>query len=176
MAAKHQDTLDCGYEVGVFATVHEAERAVRGLLDAGFTTEEITVVCSDEQKEKYFRAFEHQEPAGTMTPKAVLTGGAIGALLGGIPVLGAAVATGSVVLWVAGPAIASALGVAGGLVGAMSTRGFEKEIANYYQQAVLEGFILVAAQAKGPGPKQQLHRAATILAESGAKPIALPEG
>lgn len=176
MTVKHTTSADRGYEVGVFATVDEAERAVRELLTAGFTTDEITVVCSDEQKEKYFRAFEHQEPAGTFTPQAALAGGAIGALLGGIPVLGAAVATGSVVLWVAGPALASALGVAGGLVGAMSTRGLEKEIANYYQQAVLDGLILVAAQAIGPAAEQRLSQAATILAESGAKPLALPEG
>ena len=62
--------------------------------------------------------------------------------------IGVAIATGSVVLWVAGPAVAGALGVAGGLVGAMSTRGVEKEIANYYQQAVLAGSILVAAEEK----------------------------
>ena len=126
---KTKPRTEQSYEVGVFATVEEAENVVRSLLDAGYTTEEITVICSDDNKERYFRSFEHQEPAGTYTTKAVLTGGAIGALLGGIPVLGLAVATGSVVLWVAGPAIASALGVAGGLVGAMSTRGIEKEIA-----------------------------------------------
>lgn len=175
MANKLHST-DRDYEVGVFSTVDEAERAVRGLLDAGFTTEEITVVCSDEKKEQYFREFEHQDPAGSMTPKAVLAGGAIGALLGGIPVIGAAVATGSVVLWVAGPALASALGVAGGLVGAMSTRGLEKEIANYYQQAVLEGLILVAAQVKESDPSPRLQQAATILTAAGAKPISLPEG
>lgn len=174
--ANKQRSTNRDYEVGVFSTVDEAEQAVRGLLDAGFTTEEITVVCSDEKKEKYFRRFEHQDPAGSMTPKAVLAGGAIGALLGGIPVIGAAVATGSVVLWVAGPALAGALGVAGGLVGAMSTRGLEKEIANYYQQAVLDGLILVAAQVNGSDSSQRLQQAATILAAAGAKPISLPEG
>jgi hypothetical protein len=167
---------DRTFEVGVFATVDEAEGAVRKLLDAGFTVEEITVICSDDKKEQYFRAFEHQEPAGTFTPGAVLAGGAIGALLGGIPVIGAAVATGSLVLWVAGPAIASALGVAGGLVGAMSTRGFEKEIANYYQQAVLDGLILVAAHAEGAGHQPRLAKAADIFATAGAKPLSLPEG
>jgi hypothetical protein len=164
------------YEVGVFTTVDEAENAVRRLLAAGFTTEEITVICSDEKKESYFRSFEHQEPAGTFTTKAVITGGAIGALMGGIPVLGLAVATGSVVLWVAGPAIASALGVAGGLVGAMSTRGIEKEIANYYQQAVVQGRILVAAQPEQPDQAPRLAEAARIFADVGTRPMELPEG
>jgi phosphoheptose isomerase len=91
-------------------------------------------------------------------------------------VMGAAIATGSVVLWVAGPAAATALGVAGGLVGALSTRGLEKEIANYYQQAVLEGLILVAIEAQGEDREQRLSQAADIFAAAGAKPIRLPEG
>jgi hypothetical protein len=159
-------------EAGIFATVEQAEAAVRQLLQAGFDKEHITVVCSDEKKEQYFREFEHQEPAGTFTPQAALTGMAVGALLGGIPVIGAAMATGSVLLWVAGPAAAGALGVAGGLVGAMSTRGVEKEVANYYQQAVAEGAILVAAEASGANTSQ----AAGIFCELGAKPLPLREG
>jgi hypothetical protein len=163
-------------EVGIFADVEQAESAVRQLLQAGFDKEHITVVCSDENKERYFREFEHQEPAGTFTPQAALTGMAVGALLGGIPVIGAAVATGSVLLWVAGPAAAGALGVAGGLVGAMSTRGVEKEVANYYQQAVADGAILVAAEASGVNKSQSPARAADIFRELGAKPLPLPEG
>jgi hypothetical protein len=167
---------DRNVEVGIFANVEQAESAVRKLLQAGFDKEHITVVCSDESKEQYFREFEHQEPAGTFTPQAALTGMAVGALLGGIPVIGAAVATGSVLLWVAGPAAAGALGVAGGLIGAMSTRGIEKEVANYYQQAVVDGAILVAAEASGANDSQSLAQAATIFRELGAKPLPLPEG
>ena len=81
---------------------------MRRLLEAGFDKNHITVVCSDDSKEQYFREFEHQEPAGTFTPQAALAGAAVGALLGGLPVIGAAVATGSVLLWVAGPAAAGA--------------------------------------------------------------------
>jgi hypothetical protein len=164
------------YEVGVFGAVDEAELAIRRLLDADFTIEQITVICSDESKEQYFREFEHQEPAGAFTPKAALTGAAIGALLGGIPVIGAAIATGSIVLWVAGPAAASALGVAGGLVGAMSTRGLEKEIANYYQQAVLDGRILVAVETQDTNAPERLAKAASIFTSAGAKPFGLREG
>src|SRR5512145_1958916 len=55
---------------GVFPTLPGAEQAVRGLLAAGFSKEQITVICSDETKEKYFREFEHQESAGSNTPAA----------------------------------------------------------------------------------------------------------
>jgi hypothetical protein len=161
-------------EVGVFTTVEDARRAVNGLLGAGFSTDNITVVCSDETKERYFREFEHQEPAGTYTPTATIAGGTIGALLGGAAVVASAAATGSLALWAAGPITAWAGGVAGGLVGAMMTRGVEKELANFYQQAVIEGQILVAAEPDDSGPG--LSTAARILADAGAKPLTLPEG
>ena len=78
--------------------------------------------------------------------------------------------------WAAGPITAWAGGVAGGLVGAMMTRGVEKEIANFYQQAVVDGQILVAADDNRPDNERSLARAARVLAESGAKPLPLPEG
>ena len=169
----HQDAT---FEVGVFSTVDEARRAVNELLKAGFSKEQITVVCSDETKERYFREFEHQDPAGTHTPTAAIVGGTIGAALGGLTVVASAVATGSLALWAAGPITAWAGGVAGGLVGAMMTRGVEKELANYYQQAIVDGQILVAAEDHEADNRASLSRAAQVLAAAGAKPVALPEG
>src|SRR3954467_131177 len=101
-------------EAGIFDTVDAARRAVHGLHQAGFTNEHITVVCSDETKERYFSEFEHQDPAGTYTPAATIAGGTIGALLGGLTVVVSAIATGGVALWAAGPITAWAGGVAGG--------------------------------------------------------------
>ena len=113
------------------------ERPCRDCLKPAFPREQITVVCSDETKERYFSEFEHQHPAGTYTPTATIAGGTIGALLGGLTVVASAIATGGLALWAAGPITAWAGGVAGGLVGAMMTRGVEKELANFYQQAVV---------------------------------------
>lgn len=163
-------------EVGVFDTVDDARRAVQRLLESGFSKDQITVVCSDETKERYFSEFEHQHPAGTYTTTATIAGGTIGALLGGLSVVASAIATGSLALWAAGPISAWAGGVAGGLVGAMMTRGVEKELANFYQQAVVEGQILVAAEDHDSKAAGMLAKAAQILAESGAKPLPLREG
>jgi hypothetical protein len=63
----------------------------------------------------------------------------------------------------------------------MMTRGVEKELANYYQQAVVQGEILVAAEAPQAGggdlgPQPSLEAAARILSNAGAKPLELPEG
>lgn len=163
-------------EVGIFGSVADARRAVRELLAAGFVQDQITVVCSDETKERYFSEFEHQHPAGTYAPAATIAGGTIGAILGGLTVVASAMVTGSIALWAAGPITAWAGGVAGGLVGAMMTRGVEKELANFYQQAVVSGQILVAAECHGADCSALLAKAAQILASSGAKPLPLREG
>jgi hypothetical protein len=163
-------------EVGVFDTVGSAKQAVDRLVAARFTVDEITVVCSDETKERWFREFDHQQPAGTHAAKASLVGGAVGATLGTLAVLGSAVATGSIALWAAGPIFAWTGGVAGGLVGAMMTRGIEKELANYYQQAVIEGNILVAVDETPTADAKKMATAARIFAECGAKPLSLSEG
>jgi hypothetical protein len=162
-------------EVGVFNTVDEARKAVRSLLEVGFTKDEVTVLCSDETKERYFSEFDHQQPAGTHTPAAAAIGGTIGALLGGGAVAATALATGGITLWAVGPISAWFGGVAGGLIGAMMTRGVEKELANFYQQAVLNGQILVAAEVHSRD-SHRLANAAAILAEAGAQPLPLREG
>ena len=169
-------TSNPAVEVGVFDDIDAARQAVIGLLGAGFSTEQINVVCSDETRERYFREFEHQEPAGTYTPTATIVGGTIGAAVGGLAVVATAAATGSLALWAAGPITAWAGGVAGGLVGAMMTRGVEKELANFYQQAVVNGRILVAAEDNRPNNQRSLAKAAEILARAGARPLPLPEG
>ena len=116
---------DIQFEAAVFTTVDDARQAVYDLLRAGFTADHITVVCSDETKERYFREFEHQKPAGSIAPTAAIAGGTIGAVLGGLSVIASTPATGTLALWVAGPiaALAGAGAVFGSLVGAMMTRG-----------------------------------------------------
>jgi hypothetical protein len=169
-------TIDRVVEAGVFDDIDAARQAVHGLLAAGFTREQINVVCSDETKERYFQEFDHQEPAGTFTPRATIAGGTIGAVLGGVAVVVSAAATGSLALWAAGPITAWAGGVAGGLVGAMMTRGVEKELANFYQQAVVEGRILVAADVNRQDTRRTAAKAAEVLAAAGAQPLPLREG
>jgi hypothetical protein len=64
--------------VGVFDTVGAADHAVNKLLSAGFNQQQITVVCSDEVKEQYFKAYEHQQPAGAKAPAAAAIETAVG--------------------------------------------------------------------------------------------------
>ena len=173
---ENASTLERPIRVGVFSTIRAADCAVDNLLKAGFTPQQITVICSDRTKEDHFHEFEHEEPAGAYTPAAVAVGGAIGAALGGLTVLAGAVTTAGLGLLAAGGLAAWTGGIVGGLVGAMMTRGVEHELANYYDQAVTAGKILVAVDDHSEAQRQDLARAEQILAECGAEPVALPEG
>src|SRR5262245_46118712 len=159
----------------VFSRVEDARQAVSRLLAAGFTQDQITVVTSDPDKARQFHEFEHQEPAGSNTQEAAATGSAIGAAVGGVAAGTIGVATGGLPLIVAGGLGLMAGAVWGGFIGAMMTRGIEKEVANFYDQEVQDGNLLVAVETCESGPRN-LDHAERILADSGAAPIPLPEG
>jgi hypothetical protein len=170
------EKIDRPIRVGVYDHLGEAENVVRRLLDAGFTRDRITVVCSDRAVQRHFEAFHHQDPAGTHTATNALAGSGIGVLLGGITAAAFGVATGGVALLAAGGLALGAGGVVGGLIGALATRGVEKEIADYYDQAVQDGRILVAVEAEGEQNLATLTAAERILAQGGAQPLPLHEG
>ena len=161
---------------GVYSQVESARRAVQSLLSAGFAVEQITVVCSDEAKERFFKPFEHQQPAGKNTPAAATAGGTVGAALGGIATAALGVAVGGPALAVIGGAGLVTGGLVGSFLGAMLTRGLEKEAANYYDQAVQRGKLLVVVEDHHPDAQQRLARAEQLLAAEGADPLELPEG
>jgi hypothetical protein len=171
------------FRVGIFARVEQADDAVRGLLAAGFTDKEISVVCSDKVKEEHFKRFEHEDPDGAHAGLAAATGAASGAAIGGLVSLLSVAAlvtgTGGLGLLVFGPLFLSSAGagaLVGGLVGAMTTRGLESELADFYDQAVVQGKILVAAEAHGDGAPARLGRADQVLKQAGAEPVALGQG
>jgi hypothetical protein len=66
--------------------------------------------------------------------------------------------------------------VAGGFVGAMMTRGLEPEMANFYDQAVQKGKILVGVECRGDDAADRLGTAERILRAKGAETLSLPEG
>jgi hypothetical protein len=164
--------------VGVFSTVDAADNAVRGLQEAGFTKDQISVICSDKTKEAFFKDFEHEQPAGTKTPKTAATGGVIGAVVGGAIAATTLVATGGLSIFVIGPLFAGAGAAFGTFVGAMTSRGVEHQAANYYDQALRRGQLLVAAEVKDDSPESQvqLARADRAFEQAGAEPIPLPAG
>ncbi len=160
--------------VGVFSTFHEADRAIDGLIAEGFTESEISVICPQCESPVHTGVHE-QEPAGAHTPEAAAAGGTLGALVGLLSAAVGITATGGAGLLVAGPLLggAAAGAVAGGFIGAMTTRGFEPEIADFYDQSLEKGKILVAVESHDDA---RLRVAERVISAAGAEPIQLPEG
>lgn len=162
--------------VGIFGTVREASVAVEGLLGAGFTTEHISVVCSDRAKEAFFAEYEHDRPAGATTAAAAGAGAVIGGIAAGLVAVSGVVATGGLGIVVVGPIFAGTGAAFGTFVGAMMSRGVEHEVANYYDQALPRGEILVAAEIGSGGDATMLVLAERVFETAGAHPVALHQG
>jgi hypothetical protein len=167
---------DLPVRVGIFKTVAGADRAIRGLLQRGFAREQLSVICSDEHKERLFRSLPHPDIPGSNTVEGIATGGVVGAAIGGLALAATAVATGGAMLLTVGPLLVAGGALAGSFTGAMATRGFEKEVANYYDQAVRRGDILVGVEYEGDDAPARLAEAERVFAEAGAEPVPLVEG
>jgi outer membrane lipoprotein SlyB len=163
--------------VGIFGEIASADAAIVRLLNAGFAKSEIVVVAPREVKE-HFGELHAAEPGGEHARRTATTAGAIGGLIGGIITAAALIGTGAGAMVVAGPLVAaSSAGVlAGGFIGAMMSRGFDKEAATFYDQAIRDGMILVGVQCEGADRRDRLATAERVLHEAGAEPLPLPEG
>ena len=92
--------------------------------------------------------------------------------LGGLAALTGIVATGGVGLAAAGAILGA--GVTGSFIGAMLTRGVEKEAADFYDQELRRGQILVVVDDHSETP--HLDDAEKALREAGAIPFSLRNG
>jgi hypothetical protein len=160
--------------VGVYESIPQADRAVWELVHAGIPKERITVICPTCTHEKY-DGFHQDEPSGAHATAGAATGGAIGALLGGLAAAIGATASGGMGLFVAGPLLfSSGTGaVLGGFVGAMMTRGMEREVADFYDQALEKGKVLLAVEVGHEVTPGHVAIADRIFAETGAETVTL---
>jgi len=157
---------------GVFDNVADADRAVARLLEIGFLPKQISVICSDDAKRHHFAGLHEEEPSGRHTAEAAAAGGAIGMSLGGLAALTGIVATGGVGLAAAGAMLGA--GVTGSFIGAMLTRGVEKEAADFYDQELRRGQILVVVEQHKESPS--LDDADRAMRDAGAVPFSLRDG
>ena len=170
------ETIDKPVRIAVYDTVDQAERAVRELRAAGFTHDEISVLCSDEHKLAHFHDVQTPAQAGSHTAAGILTGGAVGAAVGGLALAASAIMTGGASLLIGGGALIAGGALAGSFTGAMASRGFEPEKVNYYDQAVRRGKLLVAVELPGEGDPVRLATAERILDRKGADAMPSVEG
>src|SRR5262245_40835649 len=162
--------------VGVFSTVRSADAVVHRLLAEGFHKDQISVITSSKHKERQLRDVPPAPAPGEHTAEGIAVGSVVGATLGGLALAATAFVTGGTSLLAAGTILVGGGALAGSFSGAMMTRGFEKEAALYYEQAVQQGKILVAVEVHGDGADEKLAKAERIFAEAGAEPVPLVEG
>lgn len=173
----HGSKPDTPVRVGVFSRVDQADHVISGLLAEGFSYKQISVLCSDQAKEKHFAGFQGHL-AGETAPKRAAAGGVIGAALGGLATVAGFATTGGAAIAVAGHflSVLVAGSIAGGFVGAMTSRGVDKAAADFYEQAVESGKILVVAEDHGEDAARKLRAAEIRFVKAGAEPIPLHAG
>jgi hypothetical protein len=160
--------------VGVFRDIASADGAVQRLVDAGIPKKLITVVCPTCTAEKY-QEYKQQDRSGAHAASGAAKGGAIGAVLGGLAAAAGVAASGGAALLVAGPLLAGSGGGAlfGGFVGAMLTRGMEREVADFYDQALEKGQVLVAVERSEDVGDDRLALADRVFVDAGAEQVTL---
>lgn len=150
-------------------TPASAHRLVDELQQAGFTSSEISVVCSQESCEREFAEFVHEHPAGSKTGDALQNAG-MGALgLGTAAALAGIFTAGGAAIMAVGAFAGVAL--AGTFASMMMTRGAEKELADYYDQAITRGKIVVAVETEDVSRQRVADE---ILNREGTPATALP--
>jgi len=161
--------------VGVFESIGAAEAAFQSLKEASFTSEELSVLCSNEWQQRHFpdAVSQVEDP---QSAKSAAAGGALGAVLGGLGAAAGLATVAGIPVVVAG-VLGGTLtgGVVGTLTGVMAERGFDPEAADYFDQAITEGKILISVHPAEPDP-ERLKTAAKVLRDAGAEPISLLEG
>jgi hypothetical protein len=150
MIAQQRSTI-----VGVFDDRQQADRAVDELRRAGFRDDQIGVAFRHDEGELGIT-----EPEGTADDTRAGTGAATGALAGlglgalagigvitgVIPVLGPAVAAGTLGVILSNAAVGAGVG---GLVGVLIGAGIPEHEAQYYQGEFEAGRMIVTVQAEG---------------------------
>src|SRR6266550_3935540 len=133
---------------GLVDSEGQAERLVEGLKTAGFSNNDISVLCPDKSGTRDFAHEQHTKaPEGAATGAG--TGGLLGAGLGwlvgigslAIPGVGPLIAAGPIMAALSGAAVGAAVG---GLTGALVGLGVPEYEAKQYEGKIREGNILIS--------------------------------
>jgi len=144
---------------GLFSDRERAEKAYGTLSARGYDPKDVSVVMSDDTRERYFAPGTRTTELGNKAAKGAGIGGAIGGTVGAVAAAIAAIGTALVIpglgLVVAGP-IAAALagagagGAAGGLIGALVGAGIPEERVKHYEAGIKKGGILMGVKPRSP--------------------------
>jgi hypothetical protein len=157
--------------VAAFDTVAQADRAIRRLLAAGLSKDQLAVICPAKFKDHFGPQVPQAEAPSADAGGALAMGGALGATLGGLA-LAATVITGGVAGVMAGAVVLIGGGaIAGGFSNLIASKGYQQEADDYCKQAVERGQIVVGVEVPEEDGAGRLREAQRILDEAGAKQL-----
>lgn len=145
---------------GIFDSHAHAASAIDALAAKGIPDSRISLVASENFDQESFGVETHSKLAEGAAIGAG-TGGAIGALVAGLTLVGA-VATGGAGLLVAGPLVAALAGAGAGAAGGSVLGGLigmaipEHEI-KHYEEALEKGSVLIGVECVNDGDKEIAH-------------------
>ena len=157
---------------GVYRTTTEVDNAVDSLRDAGFRTEDISVLFPENEGTKDFAVKKN-----TKAPEGATTGAGTGAVLGGglgllagigalaIPGVGPFIAAGPIMATLAGAGVG---GTVGGIAGALIGMGIPEFEAKRYEGQIKEGGILLSVHCDN---SDWVSKAKDVLRDTGAEDI-----
>lgn len=159
---------------GVFANRSDADQAIAKLLGSGFVKDDISLVMSEKARDAWIKTTDDmgdRASAGGITGAAV--GGALGALVAGLALVGSLTMPGSTLL-MTGPIVAALTGAgagaaAGGLTGALIGAGIDAGEAGKYEKDIAAGKAVVIVH---PSDKTMTEQAHNILHHMGGQPRA----
>ncbi len=175
MTYTNTNNYDYKRAAGLFYSRNEAEAAVRGLKDAGFDADRISVVARDADEVEGVQSTEDVgNKADEGAAAGALTGGALGGITGllvglgalAIPGIGPIIFAGAEATAIATTLAGGAIGAAtGGLVGALVGLGIPEEKAKIYNDRVAGGSFLVMVT----GTEAEVKRVETIMQRCGVE-------
>src|ERR1700687_3193366 len=132
---------------GAFETIAEADQAIRRLLAAGFSKDQLVVICPAKFQDHFRPKVPQAETPVAGAEDAIVKAGIVGASLGGLA-LAATVLTGG------GAAVAAAVligggAIAGGFSNLIISKGYEEEADDHYKEAIAQGRIVVGVEVPG---------------------------
>ncbi|MGB9153904.1 MAG: DUF3341 domain-containing protein, partial [Alphaproteobacteria bacterium] len=161
---------------GIFTTHTQAESCVTDLREAGFMSEDISVLMSDPEALRKLAVEKNTKAPEGVTAGATTGGvivGALGLLAGigtlAIPGVGPLIAAGPIMAALAGVGVGAA---AGGIIGALVGMGMPEYEAKRYEGRVKDGGILVSVHCED---SDWVAKAKDILKRGGAEDISTAE-
>jgi hypothetical protein len=149
--------------VGYFDAVEEADRAVHALLAAGFSKQQLAVICPKKFETHFAAEANLAQRPGSNAGVEIAEGAGLGLAIGGIALAAGALVTGGAGLIPAIPVLLGGGALAGGFTSYILSDGYGKGVGEFYEEAVHLGKIVVGVDLKDVTEPARIAEAEQIL-------------